>query len=843
MLVLVMGMGRSGTSLLMQVLQAAGFDCGTDLLPADEHNPKGYIESVSVISFNISVLNAASGTPGEQFPLPDEAEIERLIGIPIPVKFPLHDFAVKDPRLTLTFPVWYPYLRGFDLRVILARRNTEAIAESVLRASGVSLSRIRYLTEQYVKRGEKYIERYNLPSATIWYEDWFRDPQKNLRLLEGLLERPIDVDVSKIADKQLVRCPGDIRPIDLQSLRPSDRFIPLRDFVTDHQKENLYRLRRQQPQLAERLETCLKERNIEIRKSDESTYHCRLPTAERNPVTEWYIKEIRDHSGRPCMEYQEYSPEQHWLLIAKTSGVCPECLIRKGLSPFRPISIIEPSLEVFLSYLSIRSYVPLFNLSHVKWFVGEDAFHRFEEALDGELEPYFVSAVSPRAIVGDRDSDEDFNTLSKDLSAAGTKVATKFKEIHALAAAFRNRFLQEPKPPFQKMLTIRPGYGVPSSVANELTNAFRELGLDALEGTVAYSFTGNPHIEPSRYPDILRIVLQIYRLQPDCIVSINNAAEFFTRPLADVPIPSVVWYWEDAIIPEQYRHREHDFLLTCSQELSKNLKGHGGHYLGELPVAGAPLDCEHRDEFVCDVGFVADLSDTRALRTNMPPSLLEFVDSVVDAKLSDVRVPLRPPPDQPLDRAAELVRILKPSINLRGLRDDQVFVLFMETEWKRRRQIDVLSRLAEFDLKIYGHPDCATVLRDTPVLPAYQGRALKENEFRDFCHSATIVLSVHPPFLHDTPLLMDMLVPMCEGFLLTDVGVHSGERLSEFFEPQREIACFSGPDDVADRVRHYLAHPEERQAVIAAARERILREHTYKRRAEKILQILRSTRP
>ena len=142
MLVLVMGMGRSGTSLLMQTLQAAGFDSGTDLIPADEHNPKGYIESMSIMSFNVSLLNAASGNPEDQFPLPDEDAIERLVGTPIPVQFPQHDYAVKDPRFTLTFPIWYPYLKQFDLRVVLARRNTESIAESVLRASGVPLARI-----------------------------------------------------------------------------------------------------------------------------------------------------------------------------------------------------------------------------------------------------------------------------------------------------------------------------------------------------------------------------------------------------------------------------------------------------------------------------------------------------------------------------------------------------------------------------------------------------------------------------------------------------------------------------------------------------------------------------
>ncbi len=843
MLVLVMGMGRSGTSLLMQTLQAAGFDSGTDLIPADEHNPKGYIESMSIMSFNVSLLNAASGNPEDQFPLPDEDAIERLVGTPIPVQFPQHDYAVKDPRFTLTFPIWYPYLKQFDLRVVLARRNTESIAESVLRASGVPLARIRYLTEEYIKRGKKYIERYNLRSTTIWYEDWFKDPEKNLRLLEGLLDRPLNINIREIADAKLVRCPGDIKTVDQKSIQPGEKFVPLREFVTDNQKENLYRLRRQHPKLSEQLESYLKEQSIEIRKSDLSTYHCRRLTPDGQPQKEWFVKELTEHTGRPCSEYREYSPEQQWLIITKTSGVCPACLIEKSLTPFRPVTIIEPDPAVFLSYLSIRSFVPLFNLPQVKWFVGQDAFQRFQESLDSELEPYFVSAGSARAVVGDRDCDEDFTKLREELNALGRKVSSKFKEIGMAGAAFRNKFLQENGGPVQRILTVRPGYAFPSSVASGVAAALRQQGMEVFEGCVAYSFTENPLVEPSRIPDVLRILLQVYRLKPDCIVSINNAAEFFTRPIANVPFPTIVWYWENTAFPKTYQHREHDYLLTCSHEIADDLKAHGGHYLGELPVAGAPLVCSRRDEFTCDIGFVGSTNDTAALRANMPQALLEAADSIIEAKLKDVRVPLEAPKHALLSNAAELIRVLKPSVKLRGLSDERLFVLFMEMEWNQRRQVDILSCLDDFDLKIYGSPDWRVVLQNTPVASAYQGKTLKDEEYQDLCHSASIMLNIHPPYLHDAPLLPETFVPMCDGFLLTDVGVHAGERLKEFFDPEREIALFRGPEDVAEKVEYYLSRPEERQTISAAAKDRILRDHSFEHRTQRILEILQSIRP
>lgn len=49
-LVIVTGLPRSGTSLVMSMLQAGGMDLASDDgRPADEHNPRGYFEHSSVL--------------------------------------------------------------------------------------------------------------------------------------------------------------------------------------------------------------------------------------------------------------------------------------------------------------------------------------------------------------------------------------------------------------------------------------------------------------------------------------------------------------------------------------------------------------------------------------------------------------------------------------------------------------------------------------------------------------------------------------------------------------------------------------------------------------------------
>jgi len=74
--------------------------------------------------------------------------------------------------------------------------------------------------------------------------------------------------------------------------------------------------------------------------------------------------------------------------------------------------------------------------------------------------------------------------------------------------------------------------------------------------------------------------------------------------------------------------------------------------------------------------------------------------------------------------------------------------------------------------------------------------------------------------------LRDFEVPMSGGFYL----VESMEELEEFYEIGTEIACYDGPRDLADKIRYYLSHPDEREAIRQAGRARCLRDHTWHKR-------------
>jgi spore maturation protein CgeB len=61
-----------------------------------------------------------------------------------------------------------------------------------------------------------------------------------------------------------------------------------------------------------------------------------------------------------------------------------------------------------------------------------------------------------------------------------------------------------------------------------------------------------------------------------------------------------------------------------------------------------------------------------------------------------------------------------------------------------------------------------------------------------------------------------------------------------WFEPGKEIFVVGSTDEAVDRYRYLLAHDSERQSAGRAARERVLKEHTFRHRAQELTTIVRA---
>ncbi|MBK8024294.1 MAG: glycosyltransferase [Chloroflexi bacterium] len=65
--------------------------------------------------------------------------------------------------------------------------------------------------------------------------------------------------------------------------------------------------------------------------------------------------------------------------------------------------------------------------------------------------------------------------------------------------------------------------------------------------------------------------------------------------------------------------------------------------------------------------------------------------------------------------------------------------------------------------------------------------------------------------------------------------------IETWFEPGKELLVVESGEEALDRLRFLLTHDGERQAMGRAARERVLKEHTFRHRAAQLVEIVRKT--
>jgi len=78
--------------------------------------------------------------------------------------------------------------------------------------------------------------------------------------------------------------------------------------------------------------------------------------------------------------------------------------------------------------------------------------------------------------------------------------------------------------------------------------------------------------------------------------------------------------------------------------------------------------------------------------------------------------------------------------------------------------------------------------------------------------------------------LRDFEVPMSGGLLLTGYQ----DELAEYYDIGREILCYDSKEELLDKCRYYLSHPQEAEAIRWAGYRRARREHTWANRFQQL---------
>jgi hypothetical protein len=213
MTICVLGMHRSGTSMIARLLNLCGMHLGNpeDIMePHTLDNPDGYWENTRIVAINDSILKGFGGT--DQWPpgLIDGWTANPILGetranakdlIAEMSEQPVWGW--KDPRTMLTLPFWQNLIPT-DLKYVLIYRNPLEVAMSLGKRQDYvdayyapNLSHSLYLwTEYHLKALEA------MPSDTIVcsYEAFFSNPEPELRrVLDALGLSPSDETIAEAA--------------------------------------------------------------------------------------------------------------------------------------------------------------------------------------------------------------------------------------------------------------------------------------------------------------------------------------------------------------------------------------------------------------------------------------------------------------------------------------------------------------------------------------------------------------------------------------------------------------------------------------------------------------------
>jgi len=196
---LVLGMHRSGTSAVTQMLALAGAALPENVMAGDEHNAKGYFEPWKIAMFNDGRLRAGGAAWDDIFAFPyrplstkdergwlnrAETLFEEEYG---EARYPL----LKDPRVTVLMPFWRTVLTELEVgaRCVIPVRHPLAVAGSLARRNGFAPEKSVLVWTAYMLAAEAYTR--GLPRAFVSYDGLLSDWRAEVARIEAAHGAPL----------------------------------------------------------------------------------------------------------------------------------------------------------------------------------------------------------------------------------------------------------------------------------------------------------------------------------------------------------------------------------------------------------------------------------------------------------------------------------------------------------------------------------------------------------------------------------------------------------------------------------------------------------------------------
>ena len=194
--ILVLGMHRSGTSMLTRALHAHGCALSKELLGANSSNPSGHWESKVAIDIDDQMLHGLGRSWDDLRDLPDgwlssDDALAAKQKIKILVNEDFRDEAlwvIKEPRMCRLAPLWIDAISemGFQVKVVIAIRPAPEVALSLLRRDGIPTSDGLLLWMHHLLEAERATRA--IPRVVVSHREITRDWRTAMRRIASTLQ-------------------------------------------------------------------------------------------------------------------------------------------------------------------------------------------------------------------------------------------------------------------------------------------------------------------------------------------------------------------------------------------------------------------------------------------------------------------------------------------------------------------------------------------------------------------------------------------------------------------------------------------------------------------------------
>ncbi len=369
-------------------------------------------------------------------------------------------------------------------------------------------------------------------------------------------------------------------------------------------------------------------------------------------------------------------------------------------------------------------------------------------------------------------------------------------------------------------------------LTREVERALKRIGAEFIRVPIKKDESGEAVIS--------KIIESILRHKPDFFLTINHLGfdeeGALTSFLKVIDMPVASWYVDSPnLIVKAFDKNISPFtcIFLWDREYIEDMRDMGFESVDYLPLAAdeevfKPMRLKDRELrlFDCDVGFVGN-SMLKTVEEN-----LELIDreyhGIVDVSAERIAV------DRSLSREPLLLLLDKGDATV--LHSDRKGMMELEKAILRKAtllyRLSCVKTLSGFNAKVFGDSGWRELL----------GRSIETHPPIDYYRELPKFYNACRITLNATNLQMPEAVnqrvfdcPASGGFILTD---HQGS-LPELFEPGREVVAYRDKDEIPELVRYYLDNFEERVRIAMKGRERVLKEHTYRHRMERLVASMR----